>query len=88
LLCPPARIVKYESARFAVEILLLKEFCNTHSFDGFACSMSEKEGETFALEGRDGEFVGDVHQSFDVVPGDGAFQTMASGDMGVIYDEN
>jgi hypothetical protein len=36
--------------------------------------MGEKEVETFVLERRYTEFVGNVHQSFDIVPGYGAFE--------------
>jgi hypothetical protein len=38
--------------------------------------MGQEERHTTMLEGGYGEFVGDIHQTFDIVPCDGAFSAM------------
>ena len=75
LLWPASWIVENEPTRLAVELLLFEQFGNSHSSDRLPGGMSEQKSETLLLKRRYTKFVGDVHEAFDVVPGDRTFQT-------------
>ena len=73
MFCPPVQVLQNESASLTIEVLLLEQLGDSHCFYRFTSSMGQEKRHTTLLESGYGKFVGDVHQTFNVVPGDGAF---------------
>ena len=79
VLGPAAGVVEHEAARLAVELFLVEELRDAHRLERAPRRVREQERQALGLQRGHVQLVRDVHESFDVVPGDCAHEARREG---------
>jgi hypothetical protein len=84
ILRPATGVIENEAASLPIELFFLEKFSYPHSFDGSTSCMRDQELEALLLERRNAKLMRNVHQAFNVIPGNGAFQARTSRYMDIL----
>jgi len=74
VLGPPTRIVEYETAGFSIKFFLFEKLGYPHGFYGSAGCMCDQELKALLLKRCNAKLMRNVHQTFNVIPGNSTFQ--------------